>query len=382
MKLLHTSDWHLGKLFHANNLIEDQRHVLSQIVDIVRDERPDAVIVAGDVYDRAMPPADAVKLLDWVLTELVQALETPTVVIAGNHDNPDRLQFGARLLERNGLHVVGRLEAPLRPIPIGAGDDVVHVCPCPFLDPKVAQEHLKDETLTTCEAALRAIADGYRRLLPSGARAVFVAHAFVAGSRASDSERPLSVGGTDEVAAGCFDGFCYTALGHLHTPQTADDPRVRYSGSLLKYSKSEAAMGKSVALVEIDAHGACAVRELPLVPKRDVQEIAGYLAELESGPAPFPNPEDFLYVKLLDTTMPTNAMDRLRRRFPNVVDVNVEAAIAAAVGETAPERSLLRLDDITLFDTFMKEMTGAGLSPEERALLLAAIQAVDQGAGS
>ncbi len=375
MRILHTSDWHLGKLFHAVDLVDDQRHALEQVVTMVRDEKPDAVVVAGDIYDRAVPPAEAVELLDWVLTELVLGLHTPTIVIAGNHDSADRLHFGSRLLEKNGLHVVGKLGDSLRPIEIGQGADTAFICPCPFADAASAREYLRDERLTSQDAVLRAMAGRYRQALPAGARAVLAAHAFVAGGSTSDSERPLSVGGTDQVALDCFEEFSYTALGHLHGPQNVASPRVRYSGSLLKYSKSEAGRAKSVTLVDWDPAGAV-VRELPLVPKHDVREVEGLLAELESGAGPVAASEDYLYVKLLDRAMPVNAMARLRVRFPNVVDVDVSTAIAAVTG-TAQGRSLLELDDLTLFDSFMRAATGAGLAPEDRDLVAAAIAGVD-----
>ncbi len=375
MRILHTSDWHLGKLFHAFNLIEDQRHVLEQVVSMVRDEKPDAVIVAGDVYDRAVPPAEAVEVLDWVLTALVLDLRTPTVVIAGNHDSADRLHFGSRLLESNGLHVVGKLDGDLRPIAVGQGAHAGFICPCPFVEPASARDWLQDGRIATHDDAVRTLAASYRKRVPAGAPAVLVAHAFVAGGSVSDSERPVTIGGADQVRLDAFDGFAYTALGHLHGPQTTANPRVRYSGSLLKYSKSEAGRGKSVTLVDVDAAGACTLRELPLSPKRDVREVEGVLADLEAGGCPG-SPDDYLYVKLLDQAMPLNAMARLRARFPNVVDLYVPAAQALGTA-TSSGASLQELDDITLFDTFLKEATGSGLGSEDRALVAAAIAAVD-----
>jgi len=374
VKILHTSDWHLGKLFHAVNLVEDQRHVLRQIIAMVEHEKPDAVVVAGDIYDRAVPPAEAVELLDWVLTELVNRLATPTILIAGNHDSPDRLQFGSTLLRKNGLHVVGRLDGDLAPIPIGRNGNPGFICPVPFADPATAREHLNDDAITTHEAALRAIAGRFKGRLPAGAVSVLVAHAYVAGGSPSDSERTLSVGGADQVAVDCFDGFSYTALGHLHRPQDVTSPRVRYSGSLLKLSRSEAATAKSVSLVEVGADGTCVVRELPIVPRHDVREIEGTLADIESGACADGNRDDYLYVKLLDTAMPVNAMSRLRVRFPNVVDVNVSDAIAATMG-TAEGRSLRKLDDITMFGEFMKAATDHEMTADERNLVAAAIEA-------
>lgn len=374
MKILHTSDWHLGKLFHAVNMIEDQRHVLKQIVTMVEDEKPDAVVVAGDIYDRAVPSADAVHLLDWVLTEIVDRLATPTILIAGNHDSPDRLQFGSTLLRKNGLHVVGSLDDDLAPVRVGKDAATGFLCPVPFIELAVAREYLGDSNLVTHEAALRAITGRFMTLVPAGAPSVLVAHAYVAGGSTSDSERAVNVGGADQVAPDCCDGFSYAALGHLHRPQNIGSPRIRYSGSLLKLSRSEAAIAKSVSLVEVGSDGACVVHERPLVPRHDVREIEGTLADIESGACADGNRDDYLYVTLLDTAMPVNAMSRLRARFPNVVDVNVSTAIAATAG-AAEGRSLRKLDDITMFGEFMKAATDHEMTADECKLVAAAIEA-------
>jgi exonuclease SbcD len=374
MKILHTSDWHLGKFLHAINLVPDQRYVLEQIISMVEEEKPDAVVVAGDIYDRAVPPAEAVELLDWVLTELVLRLKTPTVIIAGNHDSPDRLQFGSALLRQNGLFVVGRLDSDLDPIRVGQHGQEGLLCPLPFVEPAIAREYLQDDRITSYESALRAMTEQWRERCSPKIPSVLIAHAYVAGGCPSDSERTLSVGGSEQVPVDCFDGFDYVALGHLHRPQWVKDPQIRYSGSILKYSRSETATSKSVSLVRLEAQGQCEVQERPLTPRHDVREIQGFLTDIEQRVGVYGNPEDFLFVKLLDPAMPVHAMSRLRAHFPNIIDVDISTALNNATDghQVAP---LLGLDDITLFDTFMKSVTGVGLTSEEQALVGEAISA-------
>lgn len=381
MRILHTSDWHLGKFLHGTNLLSDQRHVLEQILSIVDSERPDAVIVAGDIYDRAVPPAEAVELLDWVLTELVQRLKTPTVIVAGNHDCPDRLQFGSALLRQNGLHVAGRLDLALQPIWVGCDGHEGVLCPLPFIEPARAREILNDEQITTQELALRAMIREWKNHIPPAVPKVLIAHAFVAGGYPSDSERMLTVGGTEPVAVDSFDGFDYIALGHLHRPQSVHHPRIRYSGSILKYSRSEANTNKSVSLVCLETQGQITVQELPLTPRRDVREIQGLLADIESAASTYGNAEDLLFIKLLDSCMPINAMSRLRACFPNVIDVDVSSALSKPTDGLRFE-ALRSLDDMSLFDAFMKSVTGAGLTPEERAFVGKAMTDVQDIPGS
>ncbi|MCX7020577.1 MAG: exonuclease subunit SbcD [Candidatus Sumerlaeota bacterium] len=196
----------MGKTLHKTNLLEDQRHALKQLVTVVIDERPDAVIGAGDVYDRSIPPAEAVSLLNWVVTEIVGVLKTPMVFVAGNHDGPDRLEFGSELLRLNGLHLVGKPDDLPDPIRLKGGSGELLICPMPFADPATVRELLRDDSLTTHDEAMRALAVRWRDKLNDGTPSVLVAHAFVSGGTGSESERPLSVGGVDQVGLDAYSG--------------------------------------------------------------------------------------------------------------------------------------------------------------------------------
>ncbi|NDG62731.1 MAG: exonuclease subunit SbcD, partial [Planctomycetes bacterium] len=268
----HTADWHLGRLFNSVSLVDDQAHVLDQLVDLAKQERVDAVVVAGDVYDRAVPPADAVSLLDDVLSRLVLGAGIRVVVIAGNHDSPDRLGFAGRVAEKQGLALRGTLEH-LAPVLFDDAYGQVALFPLPYVEPAFARQFSGIEEVRDHQSATAAMLALLRAQWGDGQRRVLVGHAFVAGGSESESERPLSVGGSGSVAPSSYEGYDYVALGHLHRPQSVGSDRIQYSGSLLKYSFNEVDHVKSVSLVEVGQGGGVHVHRVPLVPRRDLRII-------------------------------------------------------------------------------------------------------------
>ena len=225
MRFLHSADWHLGRVYHGVSLLEDQAHALQQFVRIAADTRPDAILLAGDIYDRSVPPAEAVRLLDLVLSELILELKIPVVMIAGNHDGPDRLAFGSGLLQRAGLTVRGPVEMDAMPLVLRDAHGEVEIHALPYAEPALVRSASGDDTIADHHAALAAQTAAVRAAQVPGRRTVVVAHAFVQGGAESESERPLSVGGTGAVGVGVFDGFDYVALGHLHRPQAIGTKR-------------------------------------------------------------------------------------------------------------------------------------------------------------
>ncbi len=374
MRLLHTADWHLGRIFHGVHLTEDQAHVLDELVRLVADARPDAVLVAGDVFDRAVPPQEAVALLDEVLSRIVLGLEVPVVLVAGNHDSPERLAFGAEMLARSRLHVAGRVAAEPRPVVLEDAHGPVEVWPVPFLEPAVVREALGDGEVHDQRAALAAMLDRVRAAATPGRRQVLVAHAAVAGCATSESERPLAIGGAETVEPALFEGFHYVALGHLHRPQAAGAGHVRYAGSLLKYSFSEIDHVKSVTLVELDRAGRCRTEAIPLAPRRDLRRIEGRIAEIEARGPEGPS-EDYLLVRLLDEGPVVDPMGRLRRIYPNVLHVERPRWTPQADGAARPDVHR-RLSDEDLFAAFFEQMTGEALDAEARETLREVLDAL------
>ncbi|MDX6750588.1 exonuclease SbcCD subunit D [Geminicoccaceae bacterium 1502E] len=359
MRLLHTADWHLGRQLHGHSLLDDQAHALDQIVAAAAELRPDAVIVAGDVYDRAVPPHEAVELLDEVLARLVQDLRLPTLLIAGNHDSPARLAFGARLLRGAGLAVVGQAGAS-PPLVLEDAHGPLDIFGLAYAEPALVRAVL-GQAVHDHDAALRAQIAALGR--DPGRRAVLVAHAFVAGGGESESERPLTVGGSGMVGTDAFAGFAYTALGHLHAPQSFAGGRIRYSGSLLKYSLSEAAHAKSATLVEIDAAGVCRTEDIVLSPRRDVRILTGPMASLLQAP----RSEDYVACVLEDTEALLDSFARLRELFPNLLTVE-RPFYAAGTAVQGAGAEALRREVPDLFADFFEQSVGQALSAEEAAM--------------
>lgn len=381
MRFLHTADWHLGRVLFGASLIEDQRHALGELVRVAEDARVDAVLVAGDVYDRAVPPAEAVELLDEILSRLVLDRKIPVVLVAGNHDSPHRLGFARRLLRSSGLHVFGALDADARPLEIPDRHGTVAVYAIPYADPAAAREHLGCEEVRDHESALRALVARALEATPDAARGrrILATHAFVAGGEESESERPLSVGGTCAVSVRSFDGFHYAALGHLHRPQSSGSDRIRYPGSLLKYSLSEVEHRKGVDVVEIGARGEATVETIPLVPRRDFRLIEGRLEEILRSAPEGAAREDYLAVRLLDEGVLFDAAGKLREVFPNLVHLE-RPALAASREGGASRPPIEKLSDEALFRTFWSEVTGEEFTPEHEAGIRAVLEAAERDA--
>lgn len=377
MRLLHTSDWHLGRLFHQVHLTRDQAHVLDQIVEIAARRRPDALLHAGDVFDRAVPPAEAVALLGDVLDRIVSDLGIPVVLISGNHDSAERLSFGARLLARGGLHLATTFEAALAPIVLADEHGPVHVHALPYLEPAHVRQALGRDDLHTHDAATRAAVEAIRARVPAGVRSVLVAHAFVAGGAVADSERLLSVGGSGTVGADAFDGFDYVALGHLHRPQRVRSDRIVYAGSLLKYSFSEADDKKSVAVVEMDAAGACAVARVPLVPRRETRVVEGNLEALLAG-ADENDRDDYVHIRLLDTGALLDPMGRLRRVYPNALSMERVRPRGTGDDAAAGRGDHRKRTCVDLFSDFYEQVTGEPVTEAQHAELARVVERVER----
>ncbi|HYI60317.1 MAG TPA: exonuclease SbcCD subunit D [Acidimicrobiales bacterium] len=381
MRVLHTSDWHLGRVFHGAPLLGDQRRALTRVVDIARAAAVDVVVVAGDVYDRAIPPADAVDLLGDVLGEL-RATGAVVVAITGNHDSPNRVGALDPLLRAGGVTLRGRFD-PAAPVVVpatdGGPDLVVH--PVPYQEPLAAgaeQGAAPPGRRTTQHDVMAWALDAVRADLAARGpvRSVVVAHAFVAGAAPSDSERELSVGGVDRVPLDVFDGITYTALGHLHRPQ-APAEGLAYSGSLLPYSFSET-QPSSVRLVDLAPDGTVAGEVVPLGVERPVVTLEGRLEALLADPAHRAAEGAWVRARLTDEVLPRHAMDRLRDRFPHAVVLEHRAPAAGA----GPADIRHRADEVTDLDlalAFLGQQLGRPAADDEAALLAAAFAAVAAG---
>lgn len=375
MRFIHTGDWHLGRLFHNLHLTSDQRFTLDALVRLAEERSADAVVIAGDVFDRAVPPTEAVELFDDIVGKLALELSIPVIAIAGNHDSATRLEYLSGLARRAGVHVVGHVGAEPRAVEIAGRDGVdVRFWPLAYTDAETARCELARDDIHSHEAALAAQLERVRERRGDGARDVVVAHAFVIGGAESASERQLSVGGSGAVAGGLFDGFDYVALGHLHKPQQLGSERVRYSGSLLKYSFDEADHAKSVSIVDIDADGAVAIEEAVLPVRHDLARVRGTMEELLAAPPTDVLGGAFVEVVLTDIEPQLGAMARLRQTFPGILSLRREPQIAAGAAEELPrgrrvkERSLPELF-AEFFEDMVQEPLGEARSAELASVL-------------
>ena len=373
MRLLHTADWHLGRAFHGEDLLSAQAAFVDVAVAAARDAAVDAVLIAGDLYDRALPPVDAVRLASEALARLSEV--APVIAISGNHDSAARLGFGAELLARAGVHVW--TDPAAIGTPVAVGDGLVY--PIPYLEPDLVRDALAVEQRTHAAALGAAMARVRADLARRGAAVggmpvVAMAHAFVAGGAASESERDLAVGGASSVPARAFEGADYVALGHLHAPQAAGGGIGRYSGSPLAFSFSEAGQAKSLAVVELTAGALPFVELLPAPVPRPLATLRGTLDELLADPRHAAHEAAWVQATVTDPVRPSDAMERLRRRFPHAVVLAFDPQGAGALPGDSYQR-LRGLDDDELVQRFVADTRGRAADDDELALLRDALTA-------
>ncbi|MEU7034386.1 exonuclease SbcCD subunit D [Streptomyces sp. NPDC046237] len=378
MRFLHTSDWHLGRSFHRVSLLDAQSAFLDHLVATVRERDVDAVLVAGDVYDRAVPPLTAVELFDTALHRLAEA-GVPTVMISGNHDSARRLGVGAGLIERAGIHLRTDPAGVGTPVMLDDAHGAVALYGLPYLEPALVRERF-GAAKAGHEAVLSAAMDRVRADLstrPAGTRSVVLAHAFVAGGEPSDSERDITVGGVAAVPAGVFDGVDYVALGHLHGSQTVT-PRVRYSGSPLAYSFSEVHHRKSMWLIDLGADGTIEAAERVDCPvPRPLARIRGRLDDLLADPALVRHEESWVEATLTDPVRPAEPMARLAERFPHTLNLVFEPERAEGDPLASYAQRLRDRSDQQIAEDFVAHVRGgAGPDDTERTVLYGAFDDV------
>lgn len=371
MKLLHTSDWHLGVSLYEYSLLEDQAHFLRWLTCLIREEAVNAVLISGDIYDRPIPPGDAIRLYDEFLNETTLRMGIPVLAIAGNHDSPARLGFAGELLRSAGYYIAGPPNGEIQRVELADEHGPVHIYLLPWLFPADVRTLLPESGTRTFDSAYRALLDYNRPRLDKNARNIILSHGFFAGRgqtpQSSDSE--VQVGGMDLTGSDVFSGFDYVALGHLHGAQRAGDEHIRYSGSPLKYSLSEEGNRKSVTIVEFGDSHTPTVREVPVPALRDVRTVTGAFAELmEPSFHANKNFGDYVSARILGPGE-YYAMDKLRTLFPNLLKLSFagEEGQADFSPELPAERERLTMEDE--FGRFYSYIKGEELTPEQMEIL-------------
>lgn len=376
MKLIHLSDLHLGKRVCEFSMLEDQKHILWEILRVVDEEKPDGVIIAGDVYDKSVPPAEAVALLDEFLVRL-SGMVPGVYMISGNHDSAERIAFGGRLMKESGIFLSPVFSGDVSPCVLSDEHGEVRIWMLPFVKPVDVRHAYPEEEIGDYTAAVRTVVE-HMGIDPS-ARNILVAHQFVTGAVRSESE-DVSVGGMDNVDASVFDAFDYVALGHLHGPQSVGRETVRYCGTPLKYSFSEKDHVKSVTVVELGEKGTVKVRTVPLVPKHDMREIRGTYNELTlrtnyEGTAV----DDYLRVILTDEEDEPDALTKLRTIYPNIMRLEYDNKRTRASSEIGMAEEAERRSGIELFGEFYAAQNGQDMNEEQRAFAEGLLESLKEG---
>ncbi len=374
MKFIHLSDLHLGKRVNEYSMLEDQEYILIRILNIIDREKPDGVLIAGDIYDKAVPSVEAVRLFDFFLVKLADR-GLQVFVISGNHDSPERLAFGSRLMERQGIHISPVYKGEVRPVTLMDEYGAVDVYLLPFVKPATVKGFFPEQEIGTHADAVKAAIDQLE--MDGTRRNVLVAHQFVTGASRFESEE-ISVGGADNVDASVFAGFDYVALGHIHGPQNLGDGKLRYCGTPLKYSFSEAGHQKSVTVAELGEKGSLEIHTVALEPKRDMVELRGSYEQVISRPF-YENTtwqEDYTHITLTDEEDIPDAVGKLRAVYHNLMRMDYDNKRTRSSNVIAGDVQTARKSPVELFSDFYELQNNNAMSPEQRAYIVQLIEKI------
>ena len=397
MRFLHTADWHLGRIFYGQYLTDDQAYVLEhQFFTILKEEKIDGILLAGDVFDRAVPPIEAIELWDSIITRLAMDYKVPLFVVSGNHDGAERLEVGRSMLSESGIHIWGSPHHALQPFEFEGADGRVAICPMPFSEPrrigdalglnssesKPVDTDMTDDTLFSYvddkdqeavalnlhnyDQMYQAWSDYLYKQVPKQMRSIAISHAFVMGGEVGGSERTLSVGGSEQVSPHVFKNFHYTALGHLHGPQRMGADHIRYSGSPLKYSFDEHAQKKSFTIIDMDTNGKVDISTIPVEAKRDVVILEGYFEDLLNNTAlQTKHKDDYVQARLLDTMPIMDGMAKLRQVYHRCMTIELAGRIATPVVDMG-DAVFKELNERELFNQFAETVWKNPLTEREQ----------------
>ena len=371
MKFIHISDLHLGKRLHETSLIEDQNYILNQILDVIDDEKPSAVLIAGDIYDKSMPPIDAVSLFDLFMSNLAKR-RLEVFVISGNHDSAERIAFGSKIMDAVGVHLSPVYNGQVKPITLQDENGEINVYMLPFIKPAQVRRFYENEEINSYNDALKVAVD--KMNIDKNKRNILITHQFVTGATRSDSEE--SVGGTDNIDASVFLDFDYVALGHLHSPQYCQDKKIRYSGTPLKYSFAETNDTKSVTIVTLNKKGEePQINTINLKPLRDMRKIRGTFNDLISA---IERTDDYVQITLTDEQEIPYAMGRLQTIYKNALELNYDNE------RTRQSATVLAIDTVKtktpfeLFSDFYLERNNAEMSQVQKEYMKNLIERIEE----
>jgi len=390
VKIFHTGDWHIGKLVNGFYMTEDQEFIMEQLYEEIKNEKPDVVLIAGDLYDRSVPPVQAIELLNQVLGKIVRELKTPIIALAGNHDSNERIDFASELLRESGLYIKGTLKKHVEKITLQDEHGPVNFYPIPYADPPVVRDLYEDETIKNHDDAMKKIVESIKENMNKEERNIVVAHGYVTyvnrldevavELEESESEKPLSIGGTALIDAVCFEAFNYTALGHLHGPQKVGSNKIRYAGSLLKYSFSETKQKKGITIVNLNENGEVDIDFHGFKPRRDFRIITGELKDLINFAASSTESnEDYIKVVLTDKGELLDPMAKLRGVYPYVMELVREERVRPVSNTRTMAINIKEKSKLNLFQNFYEDITGEQCSEEDMEVMTKVIEKAERG---
>jgi DNA repair protein SbcD/Mre11 len=373
MKIVHTADWHLGKIVHNVYMTEDQEHILDQFLQALETIKPDCLIIAGDLYDRAIPPKEAVALLNRVINKIAFDLQIPILAITGNHDSSERMIFGTQLFRQSQLFIQTQVSKDLEPVRLEDEHGPVYFHLIPYLEPAEAKVIFENEEINSHQKAMEEITARIQAKYDvKNERHIIVGHAFLAGGMESESEERLTmIGGTPYVDANLFEPFTYTALGHLHQPQKVKHDHIRYAGSIFKYSFSEVNHNKSFTSIDLDEKGVANIELHPLPLRRDMKLLEGFLEELISIEE---SVEDYVHIRLLDDGEIIDPIGKLRRKYPNILRLERKMSGAKHLSDLQKVKERQQMSHLDLFLSFYENMKGEQMPDNRKQIVEKVIQ--------
>jgi len=376
MKLIHLSDLHIGKRVNDMSMIEDQEYILTQILRIIDEEKADAVLIAGDVYDKSVPSAEAVMLFDDFLCRLAKR-QMPTLIISGNHDSPERLAFGNRLFESSGIHISPVYSGEVDSVTLSDEHGQVTFWLLPFVKPAHVKRYYPDAGIESYTDAIRVAVE--KMGIDTSQRNILLTHQFVTGAATCESEE-ISVGGSDNVDAAVFEAFDYVALGHIHGPQNIGSNRIRYCGTPLKYSFSEAEHYKSITVVELGSKGDLTLRTTPLIPRHDMREIRGSFAQImDKAYYSAQTTDDYLHIILTDEEDVPEAVGRLRVVYTNLMKLTYDNTRTRGNQVISGAEDVKSKSPLQLFEELYEQQNNQPMSEEQRTFALGLIESIREG---
>ena len=366
MRFIHLSDLHIGKRVHEISMIEDQEYIFAQILKMIQEKQVDGVLIAGDIYDRTIPSAEAVSLFDEFLTDLSR-LNVEVFVISGNHDSAERIAFGSDLLNLCGVHMSPVFAGEIKPVTISDNFGELNIYLLPFLKPVQVRRFFPDLEIESYNDAIKVVIDSLE--LDKEKRNILLAHQFVTGAETAGSEE-LAIGGLDNIDVEVFKDFDYVALGHIHRAQAVKREEVRYAGTPLKYSFSEANHKKTATIVDVNEKGNLNLDYLPLIPLRDLREVKGAFDEIMT----MEKSQDYLHITLTDEEEIPDVLGRLRTLFPNIMKLSYDNTRTRSYQNIDSAEAVEEKDELTLFEELYQLQNGKAMSDEQREFVTEIIE--------